>query len=114
MRRRRPDPRRDAGAQQPVPPSPEGFEDEASAELRRAFHAASEPIPAPPIRTVLVDVATELERGFWDAPLWLPVGATFEGGSELWEIVSVRLFMPLATGGPGRPLLYLYARLIEA
>jgi len=103
------------GEPDPQPPAPlPAFDVEASAELRRAFHSASDPITAPPIRTVLVDVATELERGFWDAPLWLPVGATLEGGPDLWEIVSVRLIMPLATGGPGRPVLYLYARHIEA
>jgi len=91
------------------------FEVEASARQRRAFHAVSEPIPTPPIRTVLVDLATELERGFWDEPLWLPVGATLEGGDELWEVVSVRLSLPVAAAGrPGRPVLYLYARHVEA
>ena len=93
---------------------PPSHEVEADAEQRRAYHAASDPIPAPPIRTVLVDLATELERGFWDAPLWLPVGGVLEGGGELWEIVSVRLVLPVAAPGAlNRPVLYLYARRAE-
>src|SRR5262245_209585 len=85
--------------QAPAPDAEPAFEIEASAQQRRTFHATSEPIPAPPIRTVLVDLATELERGFWDAPLWLPIGGTLEGGDELWEVVSVKLSLPVAGAG---------------
>jgi len=96
----------------PVPPVPQPTHElEADAEQRRARHAESDPIPTLPIRTVLVDLATELECGFWDAPLWLPIGGVLEGGDDLWEIVSVRLVLPLAAPGAARrPVLYLYAR----
>jgi len=110
-RRFRPGTRREI----PLPPvPPPTYEIEADADQRREYHATSEPIATPPIRTVLVDLATELERGFWDSPLWLPVGGVLEGGGELWEIVSVRLVLPVAApGAPGRPVLYLYARRAE-
>jgi hypothetical protein len=93
---------------------PPEHEAEIEAEQRHVHHAESDPIPAPPIRTVLVDLATELECGFWDAPLWLPIGGMLQGGDDLWEIVSVRLVLPLAgPGARGRPVLYLYARRAE-
>jgi len=78
------------------------------------FHSRSEPIPTRPVRTVLIDVATDQQRGFWDSPLWLPVGGVLEGGNDLWEIVSVRLRMPTASPHEARPVLYLYARRAEA
>ena len=84
-------------------------------QQRQEFHARSEPVPTRPVRTVLVDVASDQQRGFWDAPLWLPVGGMLEGGDDLWEIVSVRLRMPNAGPEDGvRPVLYLYARKAEA
>jgi len=93
-----------------VPPT--GLTEE---QQRQEFHSRSEPIPTRPVRTVLVDVATDQQRGFWDAPLWLPVGGVLEGGDDLWEIVSVRLRMPNAGPEEGvRPVLYLYARKAEA
>jgi hypothetical protein len=93
-----------------VPPSPLTEE-----QQRQEFHSRSEPIPTRPVRTVLVDVATDQQRGFWDAPLWLPIGGVVEGGDDLWEIVSVRLRMPTASPSePVRPVLYLYARKAEA
>jgi hypothetical protein len=90
-------------------------DDEIDADERRALHAASDPIPTPPVRTVLVDVATERECGYWDAPLWMPVGGLLQGGDDLWEIVSVRLVLPVAAPGVtrARPLLYLNARRAE-
>jgi hypothetical protein len=67
------------------------------------------------VRTVLIDVGSDTQRGFWDAPLWLSVGSVVEGGDDLWEIVSVRLRMPTASPEEGvRPVLYLYARKAEA
>src|SRR4029079_12708701 len=81
--KRRPRP---APVEPPVPPSALSPEQE-----RQEFHAHSEPIPTRPIRTVFIDVATDQQLGFWDAPLWLPVGGVIEGGDDLWEIVSVRL-----------------------
>jgi len=102
-----PEPRPDPAAESGVLP--------ASETARRDFHSHSTPGVTPRIRTVLVDLATETERGFWDEPLWLPVGGLLEGGDDLWEIVSVRLFLPVATAhGLGRPLLYLYAQKLEA
>jgi hypothetical protein len=96
-------------------PSIESYTSLTSEEQRRERHATSTPLPTQPIRTVLVDVATELERGFWDEPLWLPVGAILEGGTDLWEIISVRLYVPTVTPEqPRRPILYLYAQLVEA
>jgi hypothetical protein len=86
-----------------------------SEELRREMHSTSAPLATPRVRTVLVDVATGEERGFWDEPLWLPIGGILEGGDDLWEIVSVRLFIPTVTPDqPRRPLLYLYAARVEA
>jgi hypothetical protein len=80
-------------------------------QRRQELHARSEPIPTRPVRTVLVDVATDRQRGFWDAPLWMPIGGVLEGGDDLWEIVSVRLRLPTASPEEGvRPVLYLYAR----
>jgi hypothetical protein len=71
--------------------------------------------PTRPVRTVLVDVTTDTQRGFWDAPLWMPIGGVVEGGDDLWEIVSVRLRLPTASPEEGiRPVLYLYARKAEA
>lgn len=100
----------DAGA-----PSIESYTSISSEERRRELHTTSDPLPTPRIRTVLVDVATEQERGFWDEPLWLPVGAILEGGPDLWEIVSIRLYIPTVTPEqPRRPLLYLYAQRVEA
>ena len=105
--KRRPRPEQSEPA---VPPSPLTEE-----QQRQEFHSRSEPIPTRPVRTVLVDVATDQQRGFWDAPLWLPIGGVVEGGDDLWEIVSVRLRMPTASPTePVRPVLYLYARKAEA
>ena len=82
---------------------------------RNEFHSRSEPIPTRPVRTVLVDVTTDTQRGFWDAPLWVPIGGVVEGGDDLWEVVSVRLRLPTASPEEGiRPVLYLYARKAEA
>jgi hypothetical protein len=82
---------------------------------RHEFHSRSEPIPTRPIRTVLIDVTTDMQRAFWDAPLWLPIGGIVEGGEDLWEVVSVRLRMPTASPDEAvRPVLYLYARKAEA
>jgi hypothetical protein len=93
-----------------VPPTP--LTDE---QQRQEFHARSEPIPTRPVRTVLIDVASDQQRGFWDAPLWLPIGGVIEGGDDLWEIVSVRLRFPTASPYEGvRPVLFLYARKAEA
>jgi hypothetical protein len=84
-------------------------------ERQQEFHMRSEPIPTRPVRTVLVDVASDRPLGFWDAPLWMPVGGVVEGGADLWEIVSVRLRLPTASPDEGvRPVLYLYARKAEA
>jgi len=96
-------------------PSLESYTSLTSEEQRRERHTTSTPLPTQPIRTVLVDVATEMERGFWDEPLWLPVGGIIEGGPDLWEIVSVRLYVPTVTPEQQRrPILYLYAQHIEA
>lgn len=84
-------------------------------QQRHEFHSRSEPIPTRPVRTVLIDVGTDVQRGFWDAPLWMPIGGVLEGGDDLWEIVSVRLRLPTASPEEGmRPVLYLYARKAEA
>jgi hypothetical protein len=83
-------------------------------QQRQEFHARSEPIPTRPVRTVLIDVATDQQRGFWDAPLWMPIGGVIEGGDDLWEIVSVRLRIPTASPHESRAVLYLYARKAEA
>jgi len=97
-------------ANPPVPP-PALTEE----QQRQEFHARSDPIPTRPVRTVLIDVATDQQRGFWDAPLWVPIGGVVEGGPDLWEIVSVRLRLPTAGPEDGvRPVLYLYARKAEA
>jgi hypothetical protein len=100
----------------PAPPVPAATPRSLTEEQQRQeLHSRSEPIPTRPVRTVLVDVATDQQRGFWDAPLWLPVGGVIEGGDDLWEIVSVRLRMPTASPEEGvRPVLYLYARKAEA
>ena len=99
----------------PAPPPaamPVGLTDD---QQRQELHARSEPIPTRPIRTVLIDVATDQQRGFWDAPLWLPIGGVLEGGDDLWEIVSVRLRLPTASPHEGlRAVLYLYARKAQA
>jgi hypothetical protein len=96
-------------------PSIESYTNIRSEEQRRELHSSSTPLPTQAIRTVLVDVATEQERGFWDEPLWLPIGGIIEGGAELWEIVSVRLFVPTVTPDqPRRPVLYLNASKVEA
>jgi hypothetical protein len=84
-------------------------------QMRHELHSRSDPIPARPIRTVLIDVGTDTQRGFWDAPFWLPIGGVIEGGDDLWEIVSVRLRLPTASIDDAvRPVLYLYARRAEA
>jgi hypothetical protein len=84
-------------------------------QQRQEFHSHSAPIPTRPVRTVLIDVTSDTQRGFWDAPLWLPIGGMLEGGDDLWEIVSVRLRLPTASPEEGvRPVLYLYARKAEA
>jgi hypothetical protein len=108
---RRPRPRPSATASgAAVPPIPLTAE-----QQRHEFHSRSEPIPTRPVRTVLIDVTTDTQRGFWDAPLWMPVGGVVEGGDDLWEIVSVRLRLPTASLEEGvRPVLYLYARKAEA
>jgi hypothetical protein len=106
----------------PRPPRPSTTSPAAAAasplsdeQQRQEFHARSEPIPTRPVRTVLIDVGSDTQRGFWDAPLWLSVGSVVEGGDDLWEIVSVRLRMPTASPEEGvRPVLYLYARKAEA
>ena len=99
---------------EPVP-SAAGVPPMSTEEERQAFHSLSAPIPTRPIRTVLIDVGTDTQRGFWDTPLWLPIGGLVEGGSDLWEVVSVRLRLPIATGNESaRPVLYLYARKAEA
>jgi hypothetical protein len=96
-------------------PSIESYAAISSEEQRRERHTSSQPLPTQPIRTVLVDLATEAERGFWDEPLWLPIGAVIEGGTDLWEVVSVRLFIPTVTPDQQRrPVLYLYAAKVEA
>jgi hypothetical protein len=108
--KRRPRPEQPSPSVDSVPSS--GLTDE---QQRQEFHARSEPIPTRPVRTVLIDVATDQQRGYWDSPLWLPVGGVVEGGSDLWEIVSVRLRIPTAGPEDGvRPVLYLYARKAEA
>ncbi|HEY3673791.1 MAG TPA: hypothetical protein VGN51_22845 [Acidimicrobiia bacterium] len=108
--KRRPRPEQPSSSSDSLPSS--SLSDE---QQRQEFHSRSEPIPTRPVRTVLVDVATDQQRGFWDAPLWLPVGGVLEGGTDLWEIVSVRLRMPTAGPEEGvRPVLYLYARKAEA
>ena len=101
---------------QPEEPSPAATPSALTDEqLRQEFHSRSEPIPTRPVRTVLIDVATDQQRGFWDSPLWLPIGGVIEGGPALWEIVSVRLRIPTAGPEEGvRPVLYLYARKAEA
>ena len=71
------------------PPSPLTEE-----QQRHEFHSRSEPIPTRPVRTVLIDVTSDLQCGFWDAPLWVPIGGVVEGGDDLWEVVSVRLRLP--------------------
>jgi hypothetical protein len=102
------------------PPAPQGAPDPAPSALteeqqRQELHARSEPIPTRPVRTVLIDVATDRQLGFWDAPLWIPIGGVVEGGSDLWEVVSVRLRLPSASPDDAvRPVLYLYARKAEA
>jgi hypothetical protein len=107
-RRARPSPRPEAAPAMP----PSALTEE---QQRHELHARSDPIPTRPIRTVLVDVATDRQLGFWDAPLWLPIGATVEGGTDLWEVVSVRLRLPTASPDEAvRPVLYLYARRAEA
>jgi hypothetical protein len=99
-----------AANEAPVPPTPLTAE-----QQRHEFHSRSEPIPTRPVRTVLIDVTTDTQRGFWDSPLWMPVGGVIEGGEDLWEIVSVRLRLPTASLEEGlRPVLYLYARKAEA
>jgi hypothetical protein len=105
----------------PRPPSqPSGQAPELPTPLteeqqRQEFHSRSAPIPTRPVRTVLIDVSSDTQRGFWDAPLWLPIGGILEGGDDLWEIVSVRLRLPTASPEEGvRPVLYLYARKAEA
>ena len=105
---RRPRPPRSSTA--PVPSTP--LTDE---QRRHEFHSRSEPIPTRPVRTVLIDVSSDSQRGFWDAPLWMPIGGVVEGGDDFWEIVSVRLRLPTAGPEEGvRPVLYLYARKAEA
>jgi hypothetical protein len=109
--RRRPRPPR-TGAPAPTPTPTVVPTDE---QQRYELHSRSEPIPTRPVRTVLIDVATDQQRGFWDAPLWLPVGGVVEGGDDLWEVVSVRLRLPAASPDEGvSPVLYLYARKAEA
>jgi hypothetical protein len=96
-------------------PSIESYTGITSEEQRRELHTTSAPLPVPTIRTVLVDLATEQEFGFWDEPLWLAVGAVLEGGTDLWEVVSTRLYIPTVTPEqPRRPILYLYAQRVEA
>jgi hypothetical protein len=103
------------GAESDSLPTIHSYTSITSEEQRRELHTTSTPLPTPAIRTVLVDVGTEMERGFWDEPLWLPVGAILEGGPDLWEIVSIRLYIPTVTPEQlRRPILYLYATRIEA
>jgi hypothetical protein len=109
-RHRRPRSTASAPAAPAVPPTTVTEE-----ERQQEFHMRSEPIPTRPVRTVLVDVASDRQLGFWDAPLWMPVGGVVEGGADLWEIVSVRLRLPTASPEEGvRPVLYLYVRKAEA
>ena len=92
----------------------------AAVAAHRGAAAARVPLaqradPDRPVRTVLIDVTSDLQRGFWDAPLWVPIGGVVEGGDDLWEVVSVRLRLPTASPDEGvRPVLYLYARKAEA
>jgi len=110
---RRPRPARPPSA--PVPSTPVPSTPLTEEQQRHEFHSRSEPIPTRPVRTVLIDVGTDVQRGFWDAPLWMPIGGVLEGGDDLWEIVSVRLRLPTASPEEGmRPVLYLYARKAEA
>jgi hypothetical protein len=109
-RRPRPRPSEIAAGAGSVPPTPLTAE-----QQRNEFHSRSDPISTRPVRTVLVDVTTDTQLGFWDAPLWVPIGGVVEGGDDLWEIVSVRLRLPTASPEEGiRPVLYLYARKAEA
>lgn len=113
---RRPRPERplrsSAGSSSASAPSPSPLTEE---QQRQEFHARSEPIPTRPVRTVLIDVSSDTQRGFWDAPLWLPIGGVIEGGDDLWEVVSVRLRFPTVSPDESvRPVLYLYARKAEA
>ena len=97
------------------PPVPADVTPLTAEQLRHEFHSRSDPIPTRPIRTVLIDVSTDTQRGFWDAPFWLPIGGVIEGGDDLWEVVSVRLRLPTASVDDAvRPVLYLYARRAEA
>ena len=97
------------------PPAPAEVTSLTAEQRRHEFHARSDPIPARPIRTVLIDVSTDTQCGFWDAPFWLPIGGVVEGGDDLWEVVSVRLRLPTASIDEAvRPVLYLYARRAEA
>jgi hypothetical protein len=99
----------------PPVPAPADVTPLTAEQMRHEFHSRSDPIPARPIRTVLIDVGTDTQRGFWDAPFWLPIGGVIEGGDDLWEIVSVRLRLPTASIDDAvRPVLYLYARRAEA
>jgi hypothetical protein len=82
-------------------------------EQRHARHAQAQPVNVPPVRTVLIDVETNDQRAVWDAPLWMPIGGLVDGGPEMFEIVSVRLRLPQAKPGEGRPVLYLYGRLVR-
>jgi len=112
FRRRRPDRSATPASGAESVPATTPLTDE---QQRHEFHSRSDPIPARPVRTVLIDVASDQQRGFWDAPLWLPIGSVLEGGDDLWEIVSVRLRLPTASITEGvRPVLYLYARKAEA
>jgi hypothetical protein len=114
MRGKRFRPSRAASSPVPVPVPPDATPLTAE-QLRHEFHSRSDPIPARSIRTVLIDVSTDTQRGFWDAPFWLPVGGVIEGGDDLWEVVSVRLRLPTASIDDFvRPVLYLYARRAEA
>lgn len=82
-------------------------------EQRHAVHAYSQEARVPSVRTVLIDVETNDQRAFWDAPLWMPIGGLVDGGPEMFEVVSVRLRLPQAKAGEGRPVLYLYGRLVR-
>jgi hypothetical protein len=108
-------PKPPTAATPPGAPAPAPVHPLTEEQQRQEFHSRSEPIPTRPVRTVLIDVATDQQRGFWDAPLWLPIGGVLEGGDDLWEVVSVRLRLPTASPEEGvRAVLYLYARKAEA
>jgi len=74
---------------------------------RHKIHSTSRPVDVPGIRTVLLNADTDNELGFWDAPLWVPIGGLIDTREGLWIVVAVRLRLPrtFQEGGSG-PFLY--------